>query len=144
MSYSLDWLKDDEKQGVVTLTIPEKKKLHPPPAPKPPKQEIKPEFFIDFNKIANNSSFQRFIIEAIRMSVPQLKKVNIRTSRDVMSKAFNERITEIDDAVKIYDEINEIGKAKHIFKDVIKELKEKLAKQKEKIENESNDTMVAI
>ncbi len=115
----------------------EKKTLHPPPAPRPPKQEIEQEFFIDFNKIANNSSFQRFIIEAIKMSVPQLKNISARTSKEVMSKAFNERITEIDNAVNVYDEIKEIGRGTHKdYREVVDELKLALAKQKVKVENE--------
>lgn len=144
----LDKLKKfDEKQGVIDSMTPdkkpvlkskpkiEKKTLHPP---KPPKPEIKQEFFIDFNKIANNSSFQRFIVEAIKMSVPQLKNISARTSKEVMSKAFNERITEIDNAVNVYDEIKEIGRGTHKdFKEVVKELKLALAKQKAKVESKS-------
>ena len=122
-------------------------KPHPPIAPKPiKKRELKPpkpplkkipqeDFFIDFNKIANNSSFQRFIVEAIKMCVPQLKSVSARTSGEVMSKAFNERIDEIDKAVNVYDEIKEIGRGTHQdFRDVVKELKDKLAKRKAKIQ----------
>ena len=125
----------DEKSGGLKKSLPEKKDLHPP---KPPKQEIKHEFFIDFNKIANNSSFQRFIVEAIKMSVPQLKNVNARTSREVMSKAFNKRITEIDNAVNVYDEIKEIGRGTHKdFGDVVKELKLALIKRKVKAESGS-------
>lgn len=129
------------------MKVKKVEKLHPPIAPKtirkrdlkPPKPPLKkaPQeaFFIDFNKIANNSSFQRFIVEAIKMCVPQLKSISARTSGEVMSKAFNERITEIDKAVNVYDEIKEIGRGTHQdFRDVVKELKEKLEERKTKIQ----------
>ena len=93
---------------------PEKtiKQLKPPPKviiEKPPTiPEIEPleeEFLIDFNKIANNSSFQRFIIETIKMSVPQLKGVDPRLSKKGVQKAFNQKIKEIDKAVVMYNEL---------------------------------------
>ena len=133
------------------MKVKKVEKLQPPIAPpkpikkqdlKQPKPQIKKtvppeEFFVDFNKIANNSSFQRFIIEAIKMCVPQLKSVSARTSREIMSKAFNERITEIDKAVNVYEEIKEVGRGTHQdFRGVVKELKEKLAKRKAKIDQE--------
>ena len=88
--------------------------LKPPPKAiikKPPTRaipEIEPleeEFFIDFNKIANNSSFQRFIVEAIKMSVPQLKGVSARLGKEGVQKAYNEKIKEIDKAVVMYNEL---------------------------------------
>lgn len=88
-------------------------KLKPPPKTilkKPPSHaitEIEPleeEFFIDFNKIANNSSFQRFVIETIKMSVPQLKGVSARLGKEGVKQAYNQKIKEIDKAVVLYNE----------------------------------------
>ena len=108
--------------------------------PKPPTKKLvrdQEEFFIDFNKIANNSSFQRFIVETIKTCVPQLKNISARTSKEVMNKAFSTRINEIDNAVNIFDEITEIGRGTHqAFREVVSELKEKLAKRKAKIDQD--------
>ncbi|GAI71109.1 unnamed protein product [marine sediment metagenome] len=112
---------------------------------KPPKPIIieevpEEEFFIDFNRIANNSSFQRFILETIKTCVPHLKSVSVRTSKDIMSKNFSNKITEIGQAVKVYDEIREIGRGSHQdFREVVSELKEALAKRKAKIEIKVQD-----
>ena len=108
MSKLSDKFKDFSKPHPPIAPKPiQKQDLKPPKPPKPPTKpapEEDQEFFIDFNKIANNSSFQRFIVEAIKMSVPQLKGINARTSKNIMSKAFNEKITEIDQAVVLYNE----------------------------------------
>lgn len=115
--------------------------LKPTPTPTPPrappkpikKEQLKPptkkiaqdqeEFFIDFNKIANNSSFQRFIVEAIKMCVPQLKGVSARTSKEVMNKDFTNKINEIDTAIKLKQEI------KSLPSELLKELKTQLSKE---------------
>ena len=123
-------LKKEEQEKAKTKVETKKEALsHPPIAPKPEKaiKKLKPppkaiikkpptraipeiesleeEFFIDFNKIASNSSFQRFIVEAIKMSVPQLKGVSARLSKEGVNKAFNQKIKEIDKAVVIYNEL---------------------------------------
>lgn len=85
------------------------------------------EFFIDFNKIANNSSFQRFILETIKTCVPHLKSVSVRTSKDIMSKAFSNKINEISTAMNV---------VKRMDPEVLSELKEVLAKREARIEDQ--------
>jgi len=46
---------------------------------------------IDFTRIANLSTFQRFIIEAIKISVPGFKGVPTRGKKEIMAKEFNKR-----------------------------------------------------
>lgn len=87
-----------------TKTIPQSKKK-PPTRAIPEIEPLEEEFLIDFNKIANNSSFQRFIIETIKMSVPQLKGVDPRLSKKAVQKAYNQKIKEIDKAVVMYNEL---------------------------------------
>ena len=92
-------------------------KLKPPPKSilkKPPSREIpeieplEEEFFIDFDKIANLSSFQRWVVEAIKISVPQLSGVSARLSKEGVKKAYNQKIKEIDKAVVMYNEIQRL------------------------------------
>lgn len=135
MSKLSDKFKDLSKPPRAPPKPVKKEELRPPKKPIKKIPQDQEEFFIDFNKIANNSSFQRFIIEAIKMSVPQLKNVSARTSKEVMNKAFSIRINEIDNAVNVYDEIKEIGRGTHRdMKEVVIELKQTLAKRKAKIE----------
>lgn len=54
--------------------------------------EKKDTLDIDFNRIANLSSFQRFIIEVMKQQFPTaFKKVNPRADKKVMAKEFNKR-----------------------------------------------------
>ena len=91
-------------------------KPHPPIAPpktikkenlSPPgsvtKKVPQEEFSINFDRIARLSTFERFLIDAVKIMFPQLKGISTRTSKEVMSKAFTERITEIDKAVSLFE-----------------------------------------
>ena len=44
------------------------------------------------------------------MSVPQLKGINARTSKNIMSKVFNEKITEIDEAINLFQVVKHDSK----------------------------------
>lgn len=111
MSKLSDKFKDFSKpKPPIAPSKPIKKQDLKPPRKPPIKKVPQEEFFIDFNKIANNSSFQRFIVEAIKMSVPQLKNISARTSKEVMSNAFSKRITEIDKAVSLYEVVKHDSK----------------------------------
>ena len=108
-------------------------KPHPPIAPPkelhPPKK-IEPISFItqvisqediDFNKIANSSEFKRFIYfirtgTTFRGSNPELDKKLKKTEEEI-------------------NIVRELGRGSHQdFRDVVKELKENLAKRKAKFE----------
>lgn len=80
---------------------------------KPPPEIIIPtELGINFNRIANLSTFQRFIIEAIKISVPGFEGVPSRGKKEVMAIKFNQRIAD--------------------YRDVMKELKEKFKERNER------------
>lgn len=50
------------------------------------------ELDIDFNRVANLSSFQRFLIEFIKQQFPNaFKSVDPRASKKVTAKEFNKR-----------------------------------------------------
>lgn len=88
---------------------------------------------IDFNKIANKAYFQRFIQNLMKDIMPeQFKGIDFRVSKEVAIERFDNKINEIERG------------SKGAFKEVIKELKLKLAKQKEKIENESNNIVDVV
>lgn len=115
------------KEEIEEILHPEKR-LHPPMPPTPivgeielPKREngldhthgtsggnipndSKPT--IDFSYLANNSSFQRAIIEFIKKFVPGFENVDHRGSKEVMVKSFN--------------------KNAHNYQNVMKEFKSKL------------------
>lgn len=113
-------------------------KLSPPPKPKiekpktespqnePPKAEALKietpkteveEISIPYDKIAQNSSFQRAIIEILKMIFPeQFKSVNVRASKEVMTTQFNEKVNKINKMVPLMETIN--------FGNVVKEMKE--------------------
>lgn len=83
--------------------------------PKPIKPTPTKEAMLDFNKIANSSDFQRFVVYLMKQTVPGLfTKVSTRVPAEKMIKQFNS--TRAD------------------YKLVMNELKEKLAKRKAKIE----------
>lgn len=106
--------------------------LKPPKPPKPVKEPIKSST-IDFNKIANKSYFQRFIQELFKDIIPeQFKGVDFRVSKEKAVEIFDEKISEI-----------RRGSAGD-YKKCMNELNEKLVKQKVKVENESNNTVVNI
>lgn len=67
---------------------------------------------IDFSYLANNSSFQRGIMEFIKKFVPGMEAINPRGSKEVMNKSFNKNAAN--------------------YKLVMSELKEKLAERRKK------------
>jgi len=104
--------------------------------PKPPLRKTPQEaFFIDWDYLAHNSSFQRGFTEFIKYTFPQYKTIDHRASKAVMNQQLKKRTNEINKAVNVYDELEEIGRDTHQdFKAVVKELKDKLAKRKAKIQ----------
>lgn len=98
---------------------------------KPPREKLVKSPKIDFNKIANKAYFQRFIQNLFKDIMPEMfKGIDFRVSKDVAVEIFDNKIDGINTIVK------EIERgSKGAFNLVVKELKEKLAKQKEKIEN---------
>lgn len=69
---------------------------------------------IDFGYLANNSSFQRAIMEFIKKFVPGMEAIKPRGSKEVMNKSFNQNA--------------------HNYKKVMIELKEKLAARRKKVD----------
>lgn len=69
---------------------------------------------IDFSYLANNSSFQRGIMEFIKRFVPGMENIKHRGSKEVMKQSFNQNA--------------------HNYKQVMTELKEKLKQRKDEID----------
>ena len=65
---------------------------------------------IDFNRIANLSTFQRFIIEAIKITIPGFKGVPSRGKKEFMAKEFNSRVN---DYRNVINELNEVLKKRN-------------------------------
>ena len=107
--------------------------LHPPMAPKPIVSETldsgriqgesrtalpsnlkvatsDSKLAIDFSYLANNSSFQRGIMEFIKKFVPGLENVDARGTKQVMAKSFDQNA--------------------HNYREVMKELKLKLQEKR--------------
>lgn len=91
------------KKEIEDILHPEKKKLHPPLAPKPYRhEEVKSHappildeeesssLFIDFSYLTNNTSFRRGIMEFIKKYIPGFENVDPRASNKVMTQQFNE------------------------------------------------------
>ena len=74
---------------------------------------------IDYHRIADLATFERFMIEAIKIIVPGFQGVHTRVSKSKMTKEFNQRIVN--------------------YGSVVKEYEVKLAKIKEKSENKKKD-----
>ena len=66
---------------------------------------------IDFNRIANLSTFQRFIIEAIKITIPGFKGVPSRGKKEFMAKEFNSRVNDYRDVI---NELNEVLKKRNV------------------------------
>lgn len=90
-------------------------RLHPPPIDITPK--ITPGG-IDFSYLANNSSFQRAIMEFIKKFVPGFENVKHRGSMKVMKQSFDNNA--------------------HNYKNCMVELKEKLKERRDKIDDLSD------
>ena len=121
------------EKALKSMEEPEEIKVKDLKPPKPAKEEPIKSSTIDFNKIANKSYFQRFIQELFKDIIPeQFKGVDFRVSKEKAVEIFDEKIGEIRRG------------SPGAFKLVVKELNEKLAKQKVKVENESNNTVVNI
>jgi len=98
----------ESTQVAATATVPKKKnslkiteieKLHPP------KME-EPEFFIDWDYLAHNSSFQRGFTEFIKHTFPQYRTINHRASKNVMNRQLREKTNEITTALDIVNKMN--------------------------------------
>ena len=101
-------------------------RLNPPPPPPIPRTPPRTEALdsmvhatynlqpkgIDFSYLANNSSFQRAIMEFIKKFVPGFENVKHRGSKEVMKQSFNQNA--------------------HNYQKVMIELKEKLAERRKK------------
>ena len=94
-------------------------KPHPPIAPKPIKiQALKPpkpaiievvpeeDFFIDWDYLTRNSSFQRGFTEFIKHTFPQYKKIDHRASKKVMNQQLREKTNEITIALNVVNKID--------------------------------------
>jgi hypothetical protein len=109
-------LKEQEeikKEPEVKITPGEKEitlvDLKPPkPIRKPPesKETKEPIFFIDWDYLAKNSSFQRGFTEFIKHTFPQYKTVDHRASKDVMNQQLKEKTNEITTALNIVNKID--------------------------------------
>lgn len=103
--------------------------LHPEmPTPvtlTPPKveQEIIPpksNYYLNFQMLVDNSSFQRAIEEWLVKQFPFFKGIYYRASRDKVDDSFQERSKQVHEAVKLKEEI------KSLPPELLKELKERL------------------
>lgn len=77
---------------------------------KPPKLPLKKisqeDFFIDWDYLAHNSSFQRGFTEFIKHTFPQYKTIDHRASKNVMNKQLKEKTNEIATALNIVNKID--------------------------------------
>ena len=126
----------------------EGKKPMPPMAPPPPPPKVieraptpemkeigekrlepaqpDPTPLIDWNRITQLSSFQRFIIDAIKISVPGFKGIPTRKPKPVMQREFNKRAAMLKQASNVVDVIRG---SRADYRDVMKELKQVLTQR---------------
>ena len=96
----------------------QKQDLQPP---KPPKEVIEQDFDVYFNKISNSSEFKRLVYLIYTGKTHR----GTREDLDVKLKSHQETISIVE----------EVGRGSHQdFREVVKELKENLAKRKAKFE----------
>ena len=75
--------------------------------PKPPLKKIPQEdFFIDWDYLARNSSFQRGFTEFIKHTFPQYKTIDHRASKSVMNKQLKEKTNEITTALNVVNKMD--------------------------------------
>lgn len=112
--------------------VPDKKEiklrdLKPPETIKKPPESKKPQgqvFFIDWDYLAHNSSFQRGFTEFIKYTFPQYKSINHRASKDVMNRQLKEKTNEITTAVMVYEDIQKISRGSKVaMKEIINQIK---------------------
>ena len=87
----------------------EPENLKPPKTIKRPPESKKPQgqvFFIDWDYLAHNSSFQRGFTEFIKHTFPQYKSINHRASKDVMNQQLKEKTNEITTALNVVNKID--------------------------------------
>lgn len=106
--------------------------------PKPPLKKIPPEEFSlnkAIEKWTKTSSFQRSIAELIKNVVPQLNITSkeYRYGMEALNEVFIKKSNNLTNAVNIYEEIEQVRGTHQDFRDVVKELKDKLAKRKANI-----------
>ena len=76
---------------------------------KPSQHDSKP--IIDFTRIANLSTFQRFLIEAIKISVPGFEGVTTRGKKETIAKEFNKRASDYRLVMtELKERLKELGK----------------------------------
>ena len=83
--------------------------LKPPKTTKKPPESKKPQeqvFFIDWDYLARNSSFQRGFTEFIKHTFPQYKNIDHRASKDVMNQQLGEKTDEIITALNIVNKMD--------------------------------------
>jgi len=107
--YQKTLVKSQKKDGLEEIEL---KKLHPPervsksPPTSPPTGDGDSEFFIDWDYLAHNSSFQRGFTEFIKHTFPQYRSINHRASKQVMNKQLGEKTNEITVALDIVKTID--------------------------------------
>lgn len=109
-------LKEQEeiKKETEVKIAPDKKEiklgdLKPPKTTKKPpesKENQEQVFFIDWDYLARNSSFQRGFTEFIKHTFPQYKNVDHRASKKVMNQQLGEKTNEIATALNIVNKID--------------------------------------
>ena len=83
--------------------------LKPPETIKKPPKSKKPReqtFFIDWDYLAHNSSFQRGFTEFIKHTFPQYKSINHRASKGVMNQQLKEKTNEITTALNVVSKMD--------------------------------------
>lgn len=105
-------LKKIQEEKIISSTTKEisLQDLKPPkisePIKKPPSVVQEQDFFIDWNYLTNNSSFQRGITEWVKYNFEQYKDINPRASKEVMNRQLQEKNTEINEALTIYKKLD--------------------------------------
>ena len=92
-------------------------------------------------ELVSDWDFLKGLGRSIKKVFPkQLKGINLRTSNEKIVEQFDRKIKEVNE---IYDVVEQLKKQKEgDYRIVMNELKKKLEKQKEKIENENNNTRI--
>ena len=112
-------------KALKSMEEPEEIKIEDLKPPKPPKPDKEIFDNITFEEIANSSEFKRLVY------LIQFGKTHRGKSEDLEKKLIKRQ-----EEITIIKEIERGSKG--AFKAVVKELKEKLAKQKVKVENGTN------
>lgn len=90
LEISLERLKRPAKVGIPVLETYEGKPRVEAPSTKIPLDSGSKALAIDFSYLANNSSFQRGIMEFMKKYAPGLENIKVRGNKEILKQSFNE------------------------------------------------------